>query len=139
MTDKITDREFTAMLIGSRENVLPIELMIHVIEKGGTLSHEQRENVERLHRCATAAMDGLISSMSGLNSLMSRASINELEQGESINVTWLHSILTDLLSGTHVLESDTLEILHRSDMNAAKVADNVSDLSRHEGLRATAQ
>ncbi|RRQ20705.1 hypothetical protein [Thiohalobacter thiocyanaticus] len=121
MTDNITDREFTAIISDCRGSLLTADTMLH-LEDGGTLTQEQRERAEKLNNCASNAMEGLIGSLKGVGALMARSSINNLEQSEAINVTWLVSTLGDLVNAAYLLEVDTRDILQRSELNEMKGA-----------------
>lgn len=121
----MSDFSYLSNIIGeTRREFTTVDVLRH-LDEGGTLTEEQRDRAETLNNYATNAMDGLISGLEGLGSMMFYAAMNDkdgLERIDAANTAWLVSILGDLIRGTYLLESDTKTVLRKSEANMTRAA-----------------
>jgi|GEM_PF-3623986 len=121
----MSDSSFLSNIIGeTRREFTTVDVLRH-LEEGGTLTEEQRDRAETLNNYACNSMDGLISGIEGLGSMMFYAAMHDkdgLEQIDAANTAWLISILGDLIRGVYLLESDTKSVLRKSEANAIRGA-----------------
>lgn len=113
---------YLSNIIGDiRREFTTVDVLRH-LDEGGTLAEDQRNRAETLNDYASNAMDGLISGLEELGSLMLCAAIDKdgFERIDAANASHLVSILGDLIRGVYLLESNTKSILQKSEANAIR-------------------